>query len=124
MSQFVGVHSDKMTGYKITTVDRARKFGIAANSLEMLRERALKKLKVCNLTFPFWDRFLFKDKTEDASIFKRYFFALQLAEGHIYLSDDGTKVDDEEYFASIKSQTLFVVAQEGETFVRGKHESN
>lgn len=35
-----------MTGYKITTRDRSKKFGVAANSLKMLREKAAKKLAV------------------------------------------------------------------------------
>lgn len=48
MSQLDSVHANKMTGYKITTVDRTRKFGITANSLEMLKDRALKKFNVCD----------------------------------------------------------------------------
>lgn len=35
-----------MKGYKITTKDRTKKFGVAANSLKILREKAANKFKV------------------------------------------------------------------------------
>lgn len=35
-----------MKGYKITTIDRTKKYGIAANSLKMLKDKAADKLKV------------------------------------------------------------------------------
>lgn len=35
-----------MKGYKITTVDRKQKYGVAADSLQMLIEKASVKLKV------------------------------------------------------------------------------
>lgn len=36
----------EIKGYKITTVDRKRKYGIAADSLKMLKEKAEAKLQV------------------------------------------------------------------------------
>lgn len=35
-----------LKGYKITTVDRKHKYGIAADSLKMLKDKASAKLKV------------------------------------------------------------------------------
>uniref|UniRef100_A0A1I8N3U4 CIDE-N domain-containing protein n=1 Tax=Musca domestica TaxID=7370 RepID=A0A1I8N3U4_MUSDO len=65
-------------GYKITDNERSRKFGVGANSLEMLKTKA--KLK-----FPIKDL-------------------------HIYLASDGYEVTDEDYFSTLESQTLFIVA--------------
>lgn len=35
-----------LKGYKITTIDRKQKYGVAANSLKMLKDKATDKLKV------------------------------------------------------------------------------
>lgn len=35
-----------LKGYKVTNVDRTKKYGIAANSLKMLKEKASKKFSV------------------------------------------------------------------------------
>lgn len=35
-----------LKGYKITTIDRKQKYGIAADSLKMLKDKAADKLKV------------------------------------------------------------------------------
>ncbi|XP_013099804.1 DNA fragmentation factor subunit beta [Stomoxys calcitrans] len=67
-----------MKGYKITDNERSRKFGIGANSLQMLKAKA--KLK-----FPIKDL-------------------------RIYLASDGFEVIDEDYFTTLESQTLFIVA--------------
>lgn len=39
-----------MKGYKITTIDRGQKYGVAADSLEMLIEKASTKLKVSHVS--------------------------------------------------------------------------
>lgn len=39
-------YTKSMKGYKITTKDRTKKFGVAANSLKILREKAANKFKV------------------------------------------------------------------------------
>lgn len=43
---FARVPEKPLKGYKITTVDRKQKYGIAANSLKMLIDKAAAKLKV------------------------------------------------------------------------------
>lgn len=35
-----------LKGYKITTIDRKQKYGVAADSLKMLKDKAANKLKV------------------------------------------------------------------------------
>lgn len=35
-----------LKGYKVTNVDRSKKYGIAANSLKMLKDKASKKFSV------------------------------------------------------------------------------
>lgn len=35
-----------LKGYKVTNVDRTKKYGIAANSLKMLKDKASKKFSV------------------------------------------------------------------------------
>ncbi|XP_065355935.1 DNA fragmentation factor subunit beta [Calliphora vicina] len=65
-------------GYKITDNERSRKYGIGANSLQMLKTKA--KIK-----FPIKDL-------------------------RIYLASDGYEVTDEDYFLTLESQTLFIVA--------------
>lgn len=40
-----------MKGYKITTVDRRQKYGVAADSLKMLMAKAASKLKVSHVMY-------------------------------------------------------------------------
>lgn len=37
--------SKPLKGYKITTIDRKQKYGVAADSLKMLKDKAANKLK-------------------------------------------------------------------------------
>lgn len=46
MFGFLGSVKKPLKGYKITTIDRTRKYGIAVNSLKMLKDKASAKLKV------------------------------------------------------------------------------
>lgn len=44
----------QLTGYKITNVDRTKKYGVAANSLKMLLEKASLKLSVREIELIHW----------------------------------------------------------------------
>lgn len=46
MFGFFGGAKKPLKGYKITTVDRKHKYGVAADSLKMLKDKAFHKLKV------------------------------------------------------------------------------
>lgn len=46
MFSFFGKTNKPLKGYKITSVDRKQKYGIAADSLTMLQEKAAHKMKV------------------------------------------------------------------------------
>lgn len=46
MFSFFGTAKKPLKGYKITTVERKQKYGIAADSLKMLKDKASAKLKV------------------------------------------------------------------------------
>ena len=46
MFGFFGGGKKPLKGYKITTVERKQKYGVAADSLKMLKEKASVKLKV------------------------------------------------------------------------------
>lgn len=46
MFSFFKKNANKMQGYKITTVDRKKKYGIAADSLKMLKQKAGNKFEV------------------------------------------------------------------------------
>lgn len=46
MFNLFGGKKKPLKGYKITTVDRTQKYGIAADSLKMLKDKASAKLKV------------------------------------------------------------------------------
>ena len=41
----------KLRGYKLTTVERTRKIGVAASSLKILKKKAAEKLKVSFVRF-------------------------------------------------------------------------
>ncbi|XP_004534501.1 DNA fragmentation factor subunit beta [Ceratitis capitata] len=68
----------QMKGYKVTDNERTKKFGIGANTLQMLKDKA--KLK-----FPIKDL-------------------------RLYMSTDGFEISDDDYFQTLASQTLFIVA--------------
>lgn len=88
-----------MKGYKVTTIDRKQKYGIAADSLKSLINKASIKLKV---------------KINKQSIFllkiHLNIFSAQIKNCRVYLAKDGTEVQDENYFETIDAQTLFVIA--------------
>lgn len=46
MFGFFGGAKKPLKGYKITTVERKQKYGVAADSLKMLKDKASNKLKV------------------------------------------------------------------------------
>lgn len=46
MFGFLGGSKKPLKGYKVTGIDRKNKYGIAANSLHMLKDKASAKLKV------------------------------------------------------------------------------
>ncbi|CAB3223750.1 unnamed protein product [Arctia plantaginis] len=76
-------------GYKVTDVKREKKIGIAAESLEELIARSCKKLG----------------------------FNVSCAECRLYVAEDGTQVDDDEYLATLPSQTLFILLKNNENMV-------
>lgn len=41
-----GKNKKPLKGFKVTSVDRSKKYGIAADSLKMLKEKASEKFKV------------------------------------------------------------------------------
>lgn len=53
MFSFFKKSVNEMRGYKITTVDRKKKYGIAANSLKVLKQKAEDKLGVKKMSFSF-----------------------------------------------------------------------
>nr|XP_032524739.1 DNA fragmentation factor subunit beta isoform X2 [Danaus plexippus plexippus] len=76
-------------GYKVTDVKREKKIGVAAENLEELIEKSCKKLG----------------------------FNVSCAECRLYVAEDGTQVDDEDYLRTLAPQTLFILLQENETMV-------
>lgn len=44
-----GKNKKPLKGFKVTSVDRSKKYGIAADSLEMLKHKASEKFKVSHL---------------------------------------------------------------------------
>lgn len=89
-------------GFKLTTTERTRKIGVAASSLKILKKKATEKLKV--------------DEVEDSLTSEQTITPLsfQVPKCRIYLSADGTEVQDEDYFATIPDQSVLVVAGEKE----------
>lgn len=76
-------------GYKVTDVRRDKKFGVAAQSLKELIEKSRKKLEV----------------------------SVNCAECRVYVAEDGTLVDDDEYLASLPPQTLLILIRNNENMV-------
>lgn len=114
--------ASKLIGYKVTNVKRDKKYGIAANSLEMLKNKASAKFNVsadsislCVVGWPWIILIL--------CIYPLFYvFWFQINNARLFLAKDGTEVQDEEYFGTLEAQTLFIVATEcddvktGETF--------
>lgn len=99
-----------LKGYKITTVNRQQKYGIAADSLKMLKDKASAKLKVSTLEDVFWPCFSILNMP----------ISLQIDNCRVYLAKDGTEIQDETYFETIESQTLFVIASADTPVKTGK----
>ncbi|XP_050346445.1 DNA fragmentation factor subunit beta [Nymphalis io] len=76
-------------GYKVTDVKRVKKIGVAAENLEELIEKSRKKLG----------------------------FNVSCAECRLYVAEDGTHVDDDDYLKTLPPQTLFILLQEKEKMV-------
>nr|XP_034830527.1 DNA fragmentation factor subunit beta [Maniola hyperantus] len=76
-------------GYKVTDVSRAKKIGVAAENLNELIEKSCKKLG----------------------------FNVSCAECRLYVAEDGTHVDDDEYLNTLPSQTLFILLKDTEKMV-------
>ncbi|OAD53042.1 hypothetical protein WN48_10844 [Eufriesea mexicana] len=75
----------ELKGYKVTDVNRIRKVGVACRSLQELKRKACAKLNVTN----------------------------DLAEINVYLLD-GSLIDEEEYFSTLKPQTTLILQKPGE----------
>ncbi|XP_017883726.1 DNA fragmentation factor subunit beta [Ceratina calcarata] len=76
---------NELKGYKVTDVNRTRKVGVACRSLQELKRKACAKLNVTN----------------------------DLAEINVYLVD-GSLIDEEEYFSTLKPQTTLILQKPGE----------
>ncbi|XP_043786648.1 DNA fragmentation factor subunit beta [Apis laboriosa] len=76
---------NELKGYKVTDVNRIRKVGVACRSLQELKRKACAKLNVTN----------------------------DPAEINIYLLD-GSLIDEEEYFSTLKPQTTLILQKPGE----------
>nr|AGC92696.1 DNA fragmentation factor subunit beta-like protein [Heliconius erato] len=76
-------------GYKVTDVKRVKKIGVAAENLEELIEKSCKKLG----------------------------FNVSCANCRLFVAEDGTQVDDDDYLKTLPSQTLFILLQEDEKMV-------
>ncbi|XP_068632115.1 DNA fragmentation factor subunit beta [Battus philenor] len=68
-------------GYKVTDVKREKKIGVAAENLEELIEKSCQKLG----------------------------FNVSFAECRLFVAEDGTQVDDDDYLATLPPQTLFIL---------------
>ncbi|XP_044732108.1 DNA fragmentation factor subunit beta [Chrysoperla carnea] len=89
MLKFFSTMGDKpLKGYKITDSERKQKIGIAAKSLDDLKDKTLKKLKT---------------NYGNSPVPKNIYFQLV----------DGTIVDTEQYFQTLPSQTTLVWVEEG-----------
>ncbi|KPJ08298.1 DNA fragmentation factor subunit beta [Papilio machaon] len=68
-------------GYKVTDVKREKKIGVAAENLKELIEKSCQKLS----------------------------FNVSCAECRLFVAEDGTQVDDDDYLATLPPQTLFIL---------------
>ncbi|KAK9303431.1 hypothetical protein QLX08_004912 [Tetragonisca angustula] len=76
---------NELKGYKVTDVNRMRKIGVACRSLHELKQKACAKLNITN----------------------------DPGEVNIYLLD-GSLIDEEEYFSTLKPQTTLILQKPGE----------
>lgn len=105
-----------LKGYKVTTVNRQQKYGIAANSLQMLKDKASAKLKVSilNTISDVSNRFILKFLISFSKSIPK------IDNCRVYLAKDGTEIQDEAYFETIEPQTLFVIASADTPVKTGK----
>lgn len=76
-------------GYKVTDVKREKKIGVAAESLHELIEKSHKKLE----------------------------FNVSCGECNLYVAEDGTLVDNDEYLATLPPQTVFILLKGSEKMI-------
>ncbi|KAJ0177032.1 hypothetical protein K1T71_007041 [Dendrolimus kikuchii] len=76
-------------GYKVTDVKREKKIGIAAENLKEFIEKSAQKLG----------------------------FNVRCADCRLYVAEDGTQVDDDEYLDTLPPQTLFILLKNTEKMV-------
>ncbi|CAH0398029.1 unnamed protein product [Chilo suppressalis] len=76
-------------GFKVTDVKREKKIGVAAENLNELIQKSCKKLG----------------------------FNVGFAECKLFVAEDGTRVDDDDYLDTLPSQTLFILLKNKETMV-------
>lgn len=80
MFDFLLKSADKgqLKGFKVTDIDRIRKFGIAANSLEMLKAKSSAKFKVRIQFFflPFFFHCFLKKKNKEIYCFFHFLIFL------------------------------------------------
>ncbi|VVC99218.1 unnamed protein product [Leptidea sinapis] len=76
-------------GYKVTDVKREKKIGVAAENLKELIEKSCRK----------------------------FGFNVRCAECKLYVAEDGTLVEDDEYLMTLPPQTLFVLLEKSEKMV-------
>ncbi|KAL0892796.1 hypothetical protein ABMA27_014494 [Loxostege sticticalis] len=79
-------------GYKVTDVQREKKIGVAAENLEELILKSCKKLGF-NVEGP------------------------GAGECRLFVAEDGTRVDDDDYLGTLPPQTLFILLKSTETMV-------
>ncbi|XP_041978134.1 DNA fragmentation factor subunit beta [Aricia agestis] len=76
-------------GYKVTDVKRKKKIGVAAENLQELISKSCQK----------------------------FGFNVSCAECRLYVAEDGTLVDDDDYLHTLPPQTLFILLQATENMV-------
>lgn len=76
-------------GYKVTDVKREKKIGVAAENVEELISKSCKKLG----------------------------FNVSCAECRLFVAEDGTQVDDDDYLGTLPPQTLFILLKNTENMV-------
>lgn len=119
--------SGQLKGFKVTDIERCRKFGIAANSLGMLRAKSAAKFKVYappvdglprTIIVAFFCLLLLYCCRICFTFFPIY-FNTQIENARLYLAKDGTEILDEEYFSTIEPQTVIVIAGQNDTVKTG-----
>lgn len=82
----MALEETKKLGYKVCNTQRTKRKGLTAGTLEELIEKGCDKLGI----------------------------SLSVSNCHVYLDSDGTEVDEEDYFKTLESQTVFMIATEEE----------